>query len=306
MRFVYRRRVANALWATVVGVPLVWIVVAAIVRAPQNPPWVVWSLPGFVVLGTVVIIRCLRREVVVDDAGITKRAVFWTWFVSWGAVRSMDFTNHNRVAVTRLGSEIFLRARVRPVRGDWTLEQACRSAASTGSDPTSSMPGYPEPQHDVLRIAFIASLLALFIGLPVWAVAVHDGHAYDRRAARERHAVAVVSDVWVKKTDDGEGDPEYSTFVAARLRLPPDRLYQIAVHRPDDVASDYDDEDPLPVVYDAAHPTDADFADRPTRQAQDNSVSLRKVTGPMFFFGGLVGVALVGRLMAHGWRRRFG
>jgi hypothetical protein len=304
MTVVYRKRIRNLVWAVFDG-SIVFLLAAGIAAyVHETASVVVWLAPGLVVCGTVLVVRCRRRGVVVDDTGITGRAACATWFVAWPSIKALRFAGDNGCAIERIGGGDPITIAVHPAHDQPTLRQACGEWRREDRDFVNLPQRYPQAGRDGLRVAFIASIIALLIGLPVWIGALRDADAYADRAARERSGVAVVSDVWVKETSDGEGDPDHTTYVVARLRLEDGRVYEIEVHRPDDVASDYEGEDPLPVVYDSAHPRDADFADRPTRQAQDDSVSLRTVTGPLFFFAGLLGVVVIGALMRHDWRGR--
>jgi len=66
----------------------------------------------------------------------------------------------------------------------------------------------------------------------------------------------------------------------------------------------YAEEDPVAVVYDGAHPRDADFADRPNRRSDDDSVEIRSVVGPILLWAGLAGVLGFGAVIVVDWKRR--
>jgi hypothetical protein len=181
-----------------------------------------------------------------------------------------------------------------------TYEHWFPRTADYGEDPQR----YPRSGRDHVRLVLLASIAAILIGVPVWIEANTDGERNAARAARERRGRAVVTDVWVEKDDSGEGEPEFTTFVDALLRLDDRRLVDIELHRPDDVSSGYTEEQSISVVYDAAVPRDADFADGPTRHAQADSVSMRKQNGPLLLCLGLLGAGLAGTAMGRDWRRR--
>jgi len=56
----------------------------------------------------------------------------------------------------------------------------------------------------------------------------------------------------------------------------------------------YKTESQIDIVYDAEHPRDADFGDRPNRKANDSSVSLRLVMGPIVVAFGVLGSVVFG------------
>jgi hypothetical protein len=307
MRVEYRDPDKNALLAAAIGGVVLVPLAAVVSHSDSAGVELVWSAPGLVVCGALMIARCLRRSVVVDDAGITRRSAWATWFVAWSAIRALTLTGENTCTIARFGGGGDpLTLEVAPGPGEPTLAEVCAGWRSAVPHPDRDPQRYPRAGRESLCFVMTVSVIALFVGLPVWIEALRDGDAYAARAARERQGVAVVSDVRVETTGDGDGGHNDTTLVTAWLRLDDARVYDLEIHRPGDVARRYAVEDQVPVVYDAAHPRDADFADRPIRRSDDSSVSLRKVTGPVLLFAGLIGVLVVGALMAHDWRRRFG
>lgn len=302
MRVAYRRRGRNVLCAITTASVVVFTLL--VLLAPTIPSAYRWAVPGVAIGGSVVVARYLRRAVVVDEVGITCRSGWSTEFVAWSSIKRLRFDGETGGHVEFVGGGDPMQVVVHPTADQPSFPDACAERIPEHRDFAGEPQRYPQQGRSWLRVAFIASALSLTIGLPVWLEARAEGDAYVARHARERDAVAVISQVWVEEGSDGEGNADHTTFVTAHLRLDTGRVYEIEVHRPGDLVSHYDEEDPLPVVYDSSHPSDADFADRPTRRAQHSSVALRKTTGPLFFFAGVIGVFGVGSVMVYDWRRR--
>jgi hypothetical protein len=302
MRIVYRNRTENGVLAGVtasVAVPL-----AIRLSLNETVPRLAraWIALWFVAWSTIFFFRSLRRSITIDEAGVTKRGVVLSWFTPWASVRALECLNDDRCLLVRSGDqgEVDISGRAPPRHPP--LAEACRQLWTAHAEHPAPAEAYPRRGN--VRLALLASAVGLLVGLPLWLVAARDGDRYVARAARERSGAAVVSRVWVESDDNGEGDTEYTTFVAARLQLDGRRPVAIELHRPEDVASRYAEEASLPVVYDPARPRDADFVDRPTRTAQDADVRARGTWGPILLFAGLVGVMGSVALARFDWRRR--
>jgi hypothetical protein len=269
-------------------------------KATQAIAW--FLLPGAVAFFVVAIVRCLRRAVIVDDDGVTVREPWLTTFVPWLAVRGISFTaDHAAIILVDGRRRILVFAP--PTSGCPSLEEAYRDVRSRWSAGMGEGAISPSPHRAHLTVAFAVSALVLLFGAAVWDGARHDAGLYAARDAREMQATAVVAAVSVD-ADEGQSRTAYTTHVQARLRIPEGPTVLVDLERAGDWSDNFDEEDPIEIVYDAAHPHDADFADRPNRRADDDSVEARTTIGPALFWMGAAGVLVFGLALVVEWVRR--
>jgi hypothetical protein len=304
MRIVYRSWAENAAFfcAALAAGGFVAAVLADSTGS-QGPTLGWWGGFSLIAIELVVLVRILRRGVTFDDQGLTRRDVFVTWFAPWIDVTAISFSDHAGAVVLRDGQAQF-NFRGSPPSGTPSMAEAYARVRATWDDANREAHAYPNSGLHLWTYGFLCSALAVFLGGVIWDDARSDAAANAARSRRDRHGVAVVSDVRVDEDDNGDGDPTYTTHVDARLRLPDGRLVTVRVHRDGDLASAYHDEDQLPIVYDVAHPLDADFADRPTRRAQESSATTRETAGPLLALAGLVGLLVCGTAMGLAWTAR--
>ena len=270
----------------------------------EGGPVIGWiTAPGAVILVAILVVRCLRRGVDVDDDGVTKRDPWATTFVPWCAVRDLEFRNeYDATFVLDDRRRVFVSAPI--TRGAPSLREAYDDVRRRWSADMGRGNTYPRPGRRFVTLGFWIAALALVLGAGVWDDARFHADAYAARDRRERQGTAVVTHVSVGEHDGGEGDPSYKTHVEARLQIPEGRTVLIDLKRNGDYSDVYDEEDPVAVVYDRAHPRDADFADRPNRESDDDSVEVREVVGPIMLWAGLAGVVAFGIVIVVDWNRR--
>jgi hypothetical protein len=272
----------------------------------EQGPVITWiALPGAVVFLGLLAVRCFQRSVIVDDDGVTKREPWGSTFVPWRAIRDVTFVNDNDV-ILQLDDGRRISVHAPPTRGTSSLRWAYSDVRARWSSSMGRGTTYPRPHWRFLTIGFAASAFALVAGGGVWGDAEHDADVYAARDAREREGTAVVAHVRVDERDSGEDGTRYTTHVEARLQIPEGRTLLVDLQRNGDLHDEYDEEDAVAIVYDGAHPRDADFADRPNRAADDDSVALRRDLGPVLFWAGVVGVLGFGVGILIVWNRRGG
>jgi len=265
----------------------------------QGPVLSWWTLPWALLLVGLLVVRCLRWGVTVDDIGLTMREPLTTTYVPWTSVAEIEFSSAFTAAI-RLADGRRVRVTVGSSREPSLREVYSRVRERWAGVDVGARP-YPRPGWRALSIGFIVSAVVVIGGGLVWEDAQYDGDVYAARDLRDRQATAVVARSWVTKQSGGEGGPTYTTYVKARLRVPDGSTVVLEVHRPGELGGVYHEEDPLPVVYDSAHPRDADFADRPNRDANDDSVAVRSTIGAPLYWAGALGVVAFGIVIAFEW-----
>ncbi|HEY3672715.1 MAG TPA: PH domain-containing protein [Acidimicrobiia bacterium] len=303
MKVVYRYWLGNvALAAAVVGVALLFAVALVDGDGSQGPVMRWWSLPPAVLFVSLAVVRCLRWGVDVDDIGITKREPWATTVVPWTSLTEIQFLPGSRARLRGDGERTTYVTAVE--RGNQpSLQEVYARVRERWREVGAEARPYPGTKGRWLTLVFWGSAIAVVLGGLLWDDARHDADVYAARDRRDRDATATVADVRVTE-HTSDADTSYTTHVDAWLRLPDEDAVLLKLERPGDVSYDYDNEMRIPVVYDSAHPRDADFADRPNRDANDDSVSLRSVTGPLLYWAGIVGAIVSGIVLSVEWRRR--
>jgi hypothetical protein len=283
-----------ALWG---GLALTWALILATSDGSQGP---VMRWRGGIAAGVVfglLVLRCLLRGVVVDGDGVTRRTVLTTTYVPWADVVGTEFdtpidatftlTDGSRVRVETVvdDDQPPLRSAYEAVREQWSLLDGWGEA-------------YPTPRSWWFTLGFIVSGVAVVVGGVVWDDARFDAAHYAQRARREQTGVARVIRVELEEHHHEDGDPTFTTHVAARVRVPGARSVVVDLDRSGDVAARYRHRDEIAVVYNRTNPLDADFADRPHRRSDDSSVDTRSTTGSVLFGLGLVGILGCGSVIA--------
>jgi hypothetical protein len=294
MRVVYRD------WWRNIGFAALFVVVGGVFGAGawsgdgEQGPEIGWlaalTAAVFLALGAA---RSLRRSVVVDDDGITNREIWGTTFVPWTAVTEVEFRGRNRAHfLIHDGSGIRVEAPERP--GQLSLRGAYVQVRERWSDGMGRGAIYPGARGRAVSIGFIVAACLMVIGAVVWDDARFDAGRYAARERRDRVGNVSVTRVHVEEQSHEDGDSTYTTYVEGWLRVPGHGSVLVDLHRAGDLARNFAVEDRVPVVYDAARPRDADFADRPNRQGDHDSAVLRSVTGRVAFWIGAVGAVACG------------
>ena len=301
MGVVYGNRSDDALYASVVALAGLVLTVVAATNDRLTVVSRVWIAVVLVGVTAVFVVRSLRRGLTVDHAGATIRGVLRTQFVPWAQVSALGFPDADTCSLVRYGEQepVLITARVEA--GDRPLAETCRELWSAHHE--RPVRAEPYPRLGYLRVAMGVCAIAILVGPVIVLEAVRDEERYDARAARDRRGVAIVTDVAVEEHDSGEGGTSYTTVVDAVLHLDDERVVDVHMERSGDRGSDYREEAPIAVVYDAAHPRDADFRDRPSRIDQDQDVRGRELVGPLLFLGGVIGVFVVAATMRRDWEQ---
>jgi hypothetical protein len=256
-----------------------------------------WTAPWiFVALG-VVMVRGVRRGVVVTDTRLVQRTLLLTNVYPWTELERSCTTR------TRLGTQVFkwngggrvasiaVHDRFRRVPFRSSVDRALSSvrAGQTQRGPDSP-PSSPSADRSVLQSALWISLCLVVVGSITLENGLWDSAYYEARAARDRTTVATVASSRIIEHDDGESGTSYSTRVHIVFQAG-ERHVATAIERPN--VHHFEREHELPIVYDAAHPRDADFRDRHNRRANASSARLHTGIGAiMTMIGGLAGVVL--------------
>jgi hypothetical protein len=262
-----------------------------------------WSLPVIVFSVGLVVVRLLRSVVVVHSRGLTKRTVGYTAHYAWRELRevAVSTTESGRARLratvpSETGSRHYLEI---VVRKDHRSGTPFATAVQRAIEYDTASPSAVE--HEADRPTFRGSprwttygmwisLAVIVIGSQVFEGALRDREAYDARAARDRVTTASVTRSRIVEHDDGENDPTYSTRVGIVFDAVDEHVNAVIERQG---RYRYPIESAVEIVYDSAHPRDADFSDRPNRSANESSARLRLWVGPaLVIVCALVGAAL--------------
>jgi hypothetical protein len=252
-----------------------------------------WSVGLIAFAAAIGAVRALRQGVVVKDTALVQRTLFFTRIVPWSRVgfRHPPMPRISTLTCVMGGSTFHIsvsgREKSKSFRG--SVERARAAALSRRNADDSAWP--PSGRYRWAVIALWGSLAAMLLGAVVSDLALWDRDRYNARAARDRRTVATVTSSRILEHEDSEGDVSYSTRVGIVFTANDHRVVSTLdrSHR-----YHYRRRQQLPVVYDAAHPKDADFADRPNRGAQESSASLRLWTGAVTATLGIVAGVVFG------------
>jgi hypothetical protein len=244
----------------------------------------------FSVGALIIIVRSLRRGVFVTDSLLIERRLFVTRLLPWSSLHDVHFATPRRVCAEVDGRSVHVDAP--PPRTGTPFKVAVESAmAHTNvTHNRRDQKQYPPRGRRWIAYALLASSAALLTGILVIENAVRDRDAYRLRAARDTPGVAEVTGSHIDEDDSGETST-YTTRVDIRFHIG-ERTVQTQVHRPGQWTYA-----PIDIVYDAQHPRDADFSNRINRKANDTSVSLRLVVGPILAVLGVLGCLAFGTIV---------
>ncbi len=152
----------------------------------EGGPVIGWiTAPGAVILVAILVVRCLRRGVDVDDDGVTKRDPWATTFVPWCAVRDLEFRNeYDATFVLDDRRRVFVSAPI--TRGAPSLREAYDDVRRRWSADMGRGNTYPRPGRRFVTLGFWIAALALVLGAGVWDDARF--HADVVRSARPTRA----------------------------------------------------------------------------------------------------------------------
>ena len=253
----------------------------------QSIPLSWWSLPVLGVGVLAVVIRALRRGVFVTNWVLIERRLFVTRLVPWSALDDVSFSlagDSLRAKVDGRAMSMVVPRKRMHTPFSASVQSAMANAQATRTDRVRTP--YPARGQRWITCALLASCAVLATGVAVVEVALRDRDIYRLRAARDVHGIAEVAGSHIDEHDSDEGGTTYTTWVDIRFHLG-DRTVRTQLHRPG--RWEYQAESQIDIVYDAAHPRDADFGNRLNRRANDSSVSLRLVVGPILSALGALG-----------------
>jgi hypothetical protein len=243
---------------------------------------------AIIVVAALVIVRALRRGVVVTRDGVVVRSLRRTRTVPWAAVEVHSSGSPGRW--TKSSCRV-AGLRVPGTRAQWgAIRRTVDPNAPKGAYGwASALPDRETfgPHHVVMLAA--AALLA---GQMVAASGSLDAATNRARALRDVSTTAVVVSSWIE-TNHADDDAKYSTHSRVSFVLR-GRTVTTEIHRPGRMRLPIEAE--LPIVYDAAHPRDADYADRPTRELDDAEAMALVYCGWLGSVAGLVGLLVAGGL----------
>jgi hypothetical protein len=301
MRVAYRNvRENRSLAGVTAAATALGVVVAA--AAPLWTPSLVGVIAWVVVCGAVVGIRCLQRGSVVDEFGAARHTVIETTFVPWSDVRRIEARTPDECRLEIAGREQPMELTGVAASHEPPLSDACRELLALHATRPRYARAYPF--RPSLQVLVGAGALAVLVGLLLWSATEHEAQRQAARRAWDRPGTAVVRDARIDEGTDGDGDTTYSTVVRARLRLADDRVVELRMERSGKHAGEYHEEDPLPVVYDAAHPRDADFVGHPNRRTDAEETDAHRALALLAVFGGLVACLIAASLARVDWRGR--
>jgi hypothetical protein len=246
---------------------------------------ITWWSVGFVFLAAAIAaVRSIRCGVFVTDNALVQRTFFFTRIVPWSRVGKFPDHPHRRIStLTCMEDGSTFRISVVGDEKSKIFRDSveCARAAATSRRDVEDWGWPPHGRHWLVVIALWVSLALMLVGAMVFDLALGDRDRYDARAARDRKTVATVTSSRIDEHEDSEGDTSYSTLVRIVFTAHDHRVVT-TVER----AGRYEFRRgrQLRVVYDSAHPKDADFVDQPSRDGDMSSARER------LWFGGVVAV----------------
>jgi len=295
-----RARFGNPWWSTAgVALPfalVVFIVVRHNVLSSRPDRLVVgWiALAPLLLVAVLIVARLVRAGTTVTSYGVLSRRAWTTVIHSWAT--STPVIIRKTELVVRHGEATTMSAvRVgRPKDGVSLTDAVAARDDAVGPDDVAVYGD--DARWRVVVLAF--SLLCLVIGTLALEGGVHDADRWSARAARDVRATASVLDQHITKKRD-DGSDTYRTFVRVLFTVR-GRSVSTVIDRPGEHT--FAIEQRIPIVYDRAHPLDADFGDRSARRANDLTVTLSLAWGTALTAIGAIGCVAMALLIRRAWR----
>jgi hypothetical protein len=287
LRKVYRSPAQNAFFALAFAVLML--------------PGTWWSVAYFLLVGGVGIVRSLRRCVIVTDESLIERRVLKTQAVPWRQLRELSISHRNsrRQVFTTTVSDRDFRVVVHNAKKGVPFSDAVDEALARMRHGSSQV-WPPSRAYGRTRVALWICLFGGAFGA-VWLQGfLWQRDRYEARAARELTAIATVARSRIVEHDDGEDGTTYSTRAAVVFEAA-DRHVATTIERPGQHR--FRAELELPIVYDSAHPEDADFGDRPNREDEESGARAGVWAGAIMSAIGIIGGVVLGTLMFSTWLR---
>jgi hypothetical protein len=245
-------------------------------------------------IGAVGVARSLRRSLVVTSEGLIVRRLCTTERIAWDEL-SLRSHPQRRFPSTRVHGIGGLRSSV-----DENEQEAFRDAVhSASARPPTSWGPHLNPTHVVMHWmpwVLVLSVYGLLAGQAVIASDTPIQAAYLARASREETTTALVVGSWI--ASDGPHARRYTSYAAIRFAHR-GRTITTVIHRPGRTRLSTETE--VSIVYDSAHPRDADHGDRVNRKADAQRVDDEVAAA---WRGSAIGAAGLAVVAACSWRRQ--